>query len=109
MGRRSRECYLCKTAYEYCPTCAQDRMKPTWMSEFHSESCKDIFDICTRYNMQLISKDEAKEALAKCDLSNKANFKSCVQKDLENIFAEPVVRSNAKNKTHEVVNKTENK
>ncbi len=132
MGRRTRECYLCAQGYNYCPTCSQDKMKPTWMAEFHDENCKSIFDICTRFNMQLISKDEAKAALEKCDLSNKANFKSYVKRDLENIFAEdnitvsveaeikevtadevvvevePVLRNKAKNKAHEVVKK-ENK
>lgn len=117
MGRRTRECLLCGTRYEYCPTCSQDKMKPSWMTEFHNENCKSIFDICTRFNMELLSKDEAKAALEKCDLSNKANFKSYVQRDLENIFAEapksvqtkvskPAVKSA---KTHEVVNKEENK
>lgn len=129
MGRRNRECYLCGQDYNYCPTCSQDKLKPTWMAEFHEENCKNIFDICTRYNMQLVNKDEAKAALEKCDLSNKANFKPYVQRDLENIFAEdkitvnvnakikeitadevvvevePVVRSKAKNKSHEVVKK----
>lgn len=90
MGRRNRECYLCGRDYQYCPTCSQDRMKPSWMSEFHSENCKNIFDICTRFNMQLMTKDEAKSALEKCDLSNKENFKSYVKRDLENIFAEDV-------------------
>lgn len=88
MGRRNRECYLCGTDYKYCNTCSQDRMKPAWMSEFHSENCKNIFDICTRFNMELISKTEAQEALNSCDLSNKSNFKSYVKRDLENIFAE---------------------
>lgn len=87
MGRRTRECLLCGTKYEYCPTCSQDRMKPTWMSEFHSESCKNIFNICTSFNLQLLSKEEAKVALEQCDLSNKENFKSYVQRDIENIFA----------------------
>ena len=87
MARKSRECYLCGTDYKYCGSCSNDRMKPAWMSEFHSESCKNIFDICTRFNMKLMSKTEAQEALNKCDLSNKANFKSYVQRDLENIFA----------------------
>lgn len=129
MGRRNRECYLCSQDYNYCPTCSQDKLKPTWMAEFHEENCKNIFDICTRYNMQLVNKDEAKAALEKCNLSNKANFKPYVQRDLENIFAEdkitvnvnakikeitadevvvevePVVRSKAKNKSHEVVKK----
>ena len=86
MGRRNRECYLCGGSYQYCPTCSQDKMKPAYMSEFHSENCKNIFDICTRFNMKLISKTEAQDALNSCDLSNKANFKSYIQRDLENIF-----------------------
>ena len=92
MGRRSRECYLCGQDYQYCPTCSQDKMKPAWMSEFHSENCKNIFDICTRFNMDLMSKAEAQDALNACDLSNKENFKSYVIRDLDNIFAEdPIV------------------
>ena len=92
MGRRNRECYLCGRDYQYCGGCSQDKMKPAWMSEFHSESCKNIFDICTRFNMNLMSKTEAQDALKSCDLSNKENFKSYVQRDLENIFAEgPIV------------------
>lgn len=87
MGRRSRECYLCGRHYEYCGSCSSDRMKPAWMSEFHSENCKNIFDICTRFNMNLMSKSEAQDALNSCDLSNKENFKSYVQRDLEVIFA----------------------
>lgn len=87
MGRRNRECYLCGKDYQYCPTCSQDRMKPVWMSEFHSDNCKNIFDICTRFNMKLMSKTDAQQALDTCDLSNKANFKSYVQRDLDVIFA----------------------
>lgn len=117
MGKRTRECYLCGEKYSYCPTCSQDKMKPTWMAEFHDENCKNIFDICTRFNMQLLNKDEAKVALKECDLSNKANFKSYVQRDLANIFTEePKAKRNKKaepmveeTETHEVVDKEENK
>lgn len=125
MGRRTRECYLCSSKYEFCPTCSQDKNKPAWMAEFHSESCKSIFDICTRFNMKLLTKEEAKAALEKCDLSNKESFKDYVQRDLVNIFAEdeePKKRSKKPEtkiidklvdikpiieESHEVVNKTE--
>lgn len=108
MARKQRECYLCGTNYEYCPTCSQDKMKPAYMAEFHSENCKNIFDICTRFNMNLMSKIEAQEALALCDLSNKDNFKSYVQRDLENIFAEEPKKASKpaalrQPKVHEVV------
>lgn len=88
MGKRNRVCYLCGTKYEYCPTCTQDKAKPAFMSEFHAENCKNIFEICTRFNMGLMSKIEAQEALASYDLSNRANFKPFVQRDLDKIFAE---------------------
>ena len=95
MGRRNRDCYLCGRDYQYCPTCSQDKMKPAWMSDFHSENCKNIFEICTRFNMKLISKTEAQDALNACDLTNKENFKSYVQRDLENIFKVDVVPAQA--------------
>ena len=105
MGKRSRECYLCGEKYNFCPTCSQDRMKPAWMAEFHSENCKNIWDIATRFNMQLLTKEEAMAAMEECDLSNKDNFKDCVKRDLINIFAEnekPAPKA-AKAKSHEVV------
>jgi hypothetical protein len=105
-------------------------MKPAWMADFHSENCKNIFDICTRFNMQLMSKTEAQDALNACDLSNKESFKSYVQRDLEVIFAEDSIivtldaeikeahedkavvetsmRGSNKKKSHEVVIKKEN-
>ena len=100
MARRTRNCYLCGESYKYCGSCSQDRAKPAWMSEFHSESCKNIFDICTRFNLNMISKSEAQEELSACDLSNRENFKSYVQKDLKNIFAED---EKANIKSHEGV------
>ena len=137
MGRRQRECYLCGSKYQYCPTCSQDRTKPSWMSEFHSENCKDIFDICTRFNMQMLTKDEATSAIEKCDLSNKLNFRKSVQNTLYNllkvddivleennfvveldakiqeihedkVIVETKIKGSKKNAVHEVVIKEEN-
>jgi hypothetical protein len=85
------------------------------MAEFHSEDCMRIFDICTRFNMKLMSKSEAQEELNACDLSNRENFKPYVQHDLEVIFEEEVVdeavvsetatHSILDKKSHEVVKK----
>ena len=91
MAKKNRTCLTCNTQYSYCPNC--NRKEPAWMGEFHAENCKNIFDICTRFNMQMLTKEQAKEALDACDLSNKANFKSFVQRDLENIYkVEPVLK-----------------
>ena len=105
MSRKNRKCLCCNVDYHYCPTCSQDRMKPSWMAEFHSENCKNIWDIATRFNMQLLTKEEAMAAMEKCDLSNKDNFKDCVKRDLENIFEkdEKPASKAKKAKSHEVV------
>lgn len=117
MGRRTRECYLCGKKYEYCPTCSQDKMKPSWMAEFHEHNCKSIFEICTKYNMQLMTKEEAKAALEQCDLSKKDSFKDYVQRDIVAIFTDEPKAKRSKQtvnedveiktvESHEVVNKT---
>ena len=105
MAYRNRKCYLCGESYQYCGSCSQDRRKPAWMAEFHKEDCMKIFDICTRFNMGMITKKDAQRELNACDLSNRDNFKSYVQHDLEVIFAPDV---EAKNNVHEVI-KTEKK
>lgn len=95
MAKKNKVCLTCNTQYAYCPNC--DRTAPAWMNEFHAENCKNIFDICTRFNMQMLTKEQAKVALATCDLSGKANFKSFVQRDLENIYREePVLKRGKK-------------
>lgn len=86
MAKKNRECLTCGTKYSYCPNC--NRKEPYWMADFHSENCKNIFQICTQYNVGLLSKEQAQEALNSCDLSNKANFAECIQHDFKNIFAE---------------------
>ena len=80
------------------------------MNSFHDENCKNIFETCTNYNFQLITKEQAKEALSKYDLSNRANFSACVKRDLNTILAENKQTFEKKDlfkseTTHEVVTK----
>ena len=86
MAKKNRECATCGAQYSYCPNC--NRKEPAWMSEFHEENCKNIFRICTSFNVKVMSKHEAQHALKACDLSNKENFKPIIKRDLENIFKE---------------------
>ena len=58
------------------------------MAQFHTENCKNIYQICVQYNVDLLTQEQAKEALNNCDLSNKENFTECIQNDFANIFAE---------------------
>lgn len=86
MARRDRQCLCCGAKYSYCPTCSTDKLKPTWMTEFCSESCKELFETATKYNLKKLTKSEAKEIIEKLELKEKSAYVECIQKDLENIL-----------------------
>lgn len=98
--KHERSCIVCSTKYSYCNNCWEDRLLPLWMNSFHDENCKNIFQICTDMNMKLISKEEAKALLSKCDLSNRAKFRADVQRDLKSVFGEgkPIAEEQPKKK-----------
>lgn len=99
-----RSCLCCGSKYSYCNNCYDFRNYPLWMNSFHDENCKNIFEICTNYNFKLITKDQAKDALSKCDLSNRSNFSACVKRDLNVILTENKSSFEKKDEfTHEVV------
>lgn len=98
MARKNRECLTCGTKYSYCPSC--NRKEPHWMAEFHDENCKNILQICTQYNIGLLTKEQAKEALNACDLSNKENFNQSIQRDFANIFAEEPKKRGKRSEAH---------
>lgn len=113
--KKNRECICCNTQYSYCPSCGgSDRFKESWYSEFCSVDCKDLWMTATKYNMQMLTKEEAKEIIKTLNLKDKSEYVKCVQKDLENIFYEEVKQEEKPQKhaakaakAHEVVNKTE--
>lgn len=105
MARKHRKCAACGTSYDYCPTCWDDRLKPAWMVEFCCEDCKDLWDTATRYNMSLISKEEAKKVIESLNLKPHTEYVKCVQRDLKNILADEQKSTKALKPAHEVVKK----
>ena len=113
MAKKNRECLTCGTKYTYCPNC--NRKEPSWMVEFHEENCKNIFQICTQYNIGLLTKEQAQEALIACDISNEENFAQFIKQDFAKIFAveepkkrnkkveAPVIEEAPVEQVHEVV------
>lgn len=87
MASYNRICYLCGDKYEYCPDCANHKNAPYYMQTFCSESCKTVFDTCTKFNMQKLTKEEAAATLAQCDLSRLESFKECAKRDIAVITA----------------------
>ena len=82
-----RKCTLCGSKYEYCPNCSKDRSKPMWYKLFDGENCHNIFNALNDYKFKLISKEEAQERLAQCDLNITLN--DYYRGELEAIMAKP--------------------
>lgn len=86
---KSRKCIACGTKYSYCPDCSRaDSLKPTWYNDFCSESCKDLWFTLTRYNMDRITKSEAKSTILELDLKPIESYSQFVQRDYAKVMAE---------------------
>lgn len=87
--RLNRRCIACSTLYSYCPNCSgADRFAPSWKAEFCSEPCKDLWLTATRFNMNILSKDEAKSIILNLDLKPIDHYVACVQRDYDKIMVE---------------------
>ena len=93
MAKKDRKCICCGTKYQYCPDCGGHyRFKPTWYSQFCSEECKELWSTATKFNMSMLSKQEAKEVISALTLKDHSEYVECVQRDLKNILGEPEVK-----------------
>ena len=89
MAKLNRKCLCCSTRYSYCPSCSRaDALLPTWHAEFCSEECMTLWQTATKYNMNKLTKSEAKDIVSNLQLKPVSEYVTCVQRDLENILKE---------------------
>ena len=86
----NRKCICCGEKYQYCPSCGNDRLKPTWYSSFCSETCKDLWKTLSEYSMEFINKSEAIELNNALPLKDKSKYVACVQRDLDKVFEKEI-------------------
>ena len=79
--RYRRTCTVCGKEYEFCPDCREYALQPSWKNIYHDENCREIAHILTATG-RTITVEEAKEKIAKCDLTNKDNFNEVWRKPL---------------------------
>ena len=108
--KNNRKCIVCGREYYYCShNCMDSINKPSWYTIFHDENCHDIYGAVANILPQE-GKEAAKEALDKCDLSNKENFHPNIIKSINEIYDivdEPVVQDNVEIKAEDKGNKAE--
>lgn len=83
----NRQCLACKTGYSYCPSCSRaDKLAPAWKEQFCSEDCMTLWMTLTRYNMDRLSKSEAKEIISSLNLKPIDVYVDCVKRDYNKVF-----------------------
>lgn len=86
---KNRKCLCCSTEYSYCPSCStKDALAPSWKAEFCSEDCMTIWRTAVKFNLNKITKAEAKSIISALDLKPIEQYVKCVQRDLDVILKE---------------------
>lgn len=86
-NKDNRICVICGKSYSYCPSCHQDKNKPTWYAIFDGENCKGIYDVCTEYRDGNIDKKTAYERITKLDITDIEDFAESTKNQIKDILA----------------------
>lgn len=86
---KNKQCLACKQSFSHCPDCSRvDKLKPTWASQFCTESCMTLWATLTKFGMNLLTKQEAKEIISSLDLKPIDTYVGCVQRDYTKVMHE---------------------
>ena len=89
MASKNRKCLSCGAKYSYCPSCSRvNALEPSWKSEFCSETCMTLWTTLTKYGMEFLTKNEAKDIVSNLDLKPIASYADCIQRDYTRVMAE---------------------
>lgn len=82
----NKTCIVCGAKYEYCTSCSKYDRFPTWMNQFDSENCKNLFMVATDYNAGELTLTEAKTRVKALDVSHIDEYASGVKKTIKEIM-----------------------
>ena len=87
MRKPNRKCVICGHEYFYCTSGCQDSLgKPSWMTSFCCENCKQIYEVVARYNFDKTTAQNARRILDNCNLSEKEKFTAATQRLIAEIY-----------------------
>ena len=83
---KERKCLTCESKYSYCPNCMDYASFPKWMAEFDKESCKELFNAISAYNMGKMTKADVKEVVDKYGITDFSQYKESIKNKLNELF-----------------------
>lgn len=82
---KERKCLCCGKAYEYCPNCGKS--SEPWKIDFDSESCRDLFNVISGYNMGISNKENVNFVIDKYSITDYTIYKDSIRNKLESILS----------------------
>lgn len=80
------KCIVCGTEYDYCPNCAEFKDAPSWLAEYDTENCKDIWLTLNQFAFNHITKEQALDVLKDKDLSKSKEYPADLQRVLARLY-----------------------
>jgi len=99
-----RICIVCGSKYNYCSRCPGADKKQTWKNIYDTEDCMTLFNVCSSFKNNRISKNEANKQLK--DIKIPTQLKKEYQDIIDSItfVPAPVIRKKPKVKPRRIVN-----
>lgn len=86
MEKDKRICSVCRTSYNFCPRCNED--KPMWMFTWCSDNCRNIYRTLDAYDSGDMAAIDAKKLIDTYDLSRREYFGESYKRILEQLDSE---------------------
>ena len=95
---KQRTCIFCGKEYQYCPNCKDYSSYPTWMFNFDTEKCRDLYNVMGGYNIGIRTIEDVKATLDKHGVTDYSIFPKALQEKLSGssleIKDEPKIEAN---------------
>lgn len=88
---KERECLCCSTKYTFCPNCRNAKDFPAWKTEFDEESCREVFNAVSGYNMGIIPAKDVIGVLKKYNITDVSKYKKSIRNKLNEILEEEAI------------------
>ena len=81
---KERKCIFCGKGYQYCPNCKDYSSYPSWMFNFDTEKCRDLYKVIGGYNIGVRTIEDVKATLDKHGVTDYSIFPKALQEKLSN-------------------------
>ena len=82
-----RQCICCGKTYQYCPHCGSFSNHPKWMFNYDQESCMELFNVVSAYNMGVVKKEDVLAVVRKYNITDFSKYKDSIKKLLTELYA----------------------